>query len=131
MMSEEEMSINSNVANGDAMDARLVALESAVSNIQQSFQLLLASKGPSAVNVSNQGNASPPGMSFLTTIISMSSSQSVCTQNSAPLFLPVASVGLNQPNMNTLPGPQTQRSTALAVAQASSVPSLAGWNIPK
>ena len=35
-MSEEETSSNLNVASGDAMGIRLVALESAVSNIQQS-----------------------------------------------------------------------------------------------
>ena len=74
---------------------------------------------------------SSPCKSFLTASISMSSSQSVCTQNSAPLFVPVTSVGLNQPIMNTLPGPQPQPTTGLAAAQSYSVPSLAGWNIPK
>ena len=130
-MSEEDTATNLSVANGDAMGARLVALESAVSSMQHSVQLLLASKGPSEANVSNQGSASSPGMSFLTTNFSTSASQSVGTQNSAPLFVPMASVGLNQSNVNTLPGLQTQPTTGLAAAQYSSIPSLASWNIPK
>ena len=130
-MSEEETSSNLNVASGDAMGTRLVALESAVSNIQQSVQLLLSSRGPADFSLSNQGTATSSGTNLQATGFSMSSGQSVCSQTFAPSFLPVASVGLNQPNVNPTSSLSSQPTSNLAAAQSSGVPSLANWNIPK
>ena len=130
-MSEEETSSNLNVASGDAMGTRLVALESAVSNIQQSVQLLLSSRGSADFSLSNQGTATSSGTNLQATGFSMSSGQSVCSQTFAPSFLPVASVGLNQPNVNPTSSLSSQPTSNLAAAQSSGVPSLANWNIPK
>ena len=82
-------------------------------------------------SLSNQGTATSSGTNLQATGFSMSSGQSVCSQTFAPSYLPVDSVGLNQPNVNPTSSLSSQPTSNLAAAQSSGVPSLANWNIPK
>ena len=84
MMSEEETSRNLNMASGEAMGTRLVELESTLSNIQQSVQLLLSSRGPTDVSSSNQGTASCSGTNSQAMGISLSLGQPVYSQKFCP-----------------------------------------------